>query len=293
MSGADPKAIHFGTSSFSWPDWVGPFYPPKTPPGEYLRYYATQFECVEIDSTYYGIPHAATVDGWAAKTPPSFRIAAKFPRTIVHGGTAHTPDARRILDREATYGERDEFLAVISRLGERLGPLLLQFPFFNAAAFPTIGPFLERLEQFLDDLPREHRYAVEVRNSEWIAQPLADLLRRYDVAMALVDQAWMPHGDRVARWMDVVTASFSYVRLLGDRPAIESITTTWEREVVDQTATLERWAALLAAFASRGVPTFVFANNHFAGHAPATVRRLESLYRARIGLPQRPPETLF
>jgi uncharacterized protein YecE (DUF72 family) len=293
MTRVEPDKVRFGTSSFSSADWVGPFYPPRTPAGEFLRYYATQFDCVEIDSTYYAVPAPATVDGWVAKTPASFVIAAKFPRSIVHGGESRIPDARRILDPATTYAERDEFLGVMSRLGGRLGPLVLQFPFFAADAFPTVHPFLERLDRFLGDLPREFAYAVEVRNADWIAPPLAELLRRHTTALVIVDQAWMPHGDRVARWMDVVTAPFAYVRLLGDRRAIEAITTTWEREVIDQSAQLERWAALLAAFASRGVPTFVFANNHYAGHAPATVRRLESMYRARVGLPQRPPETLF
>jgi len=293
VTSVDSALIRFGTSSFSWHDWVGPFYPPKTPAGEYLRYYATQFDCVEIDATYYAIPAAHTVDGWAAKTPPGFKIAAKFPRSIVHGGDTRVPDARRVLDPDTTYADRDEFLAVITRLGDRLGPLVLQFPFFAASAFATVQPFLERLDRFLHDLPRDHAYAVEVRNADWLAPPLAALLRSHGVALVVVDQEWMPHGDRVARWMDVVTAPFAYVRLLGDRHVIEAITTTWEREVIDQSASLERWAALLAAFAARGVPTFVFANNHYAGHAPATVRRLEAAYRDRVGLPPRPPETLF
>jgi uncharacterized protein YecE (DUF72 family) len=293
VDGVDTRLVRFGTSSFSWSDWVGPFYPPGTPPGEFLRYYATQFDCVEVDSTYYAIPAERVVDGWLAKTSLGFRLAAKFPRSIVHAGTSRVPDARRVLDPDATYAERDLFLATMARLGERLGPLVLQFPFFPAAAFASVEPFLERLDRFLADLPREHAYAVEVRNAEWLAPPLAGLLRRHGAALVVVDQEWMPHGDRVARFMDVVTAPFAYVRLLGDRRAIEAITTTWDREVVDHGESLERWAALLAAFAARGVPTFVFANNHYAGHAPATVRRLEAAYRARVGLPPRAASTLF
>jgi uncharacterized protein YecE (DUF72 family) len=92
----------------------------------------------------------------------------------------------------------------------------------------------------------------------------------------------MPHGDRVERRLDVVTGEFAYVRLLGDRREIERISTTWEREVIDRQASLERWAALLARLALRGVLTWVFVNNHYAGHAPATVRRLAALFRARL-----------
>ncbi len=289
----DPAMVRFGTSSFAWKEWVGPFYPVGTQPGDFLRYYATQFNVVEVDSTYYAIPSERIVDGWKAKTPPQFRLAAKFPRSIVHGGDTPHPDAQRVLQPDATYADRDLFLGVMSRLGERLGPLVLQFPYFSHRAFPSAEPFLERLDGFLAALPHEHTYAVEVRNADWLGVPLANILRRHGAALVIVDQEWMPHGDRVAQWFDVVTGPFAYVRLLGDRKGIEAITTTWDREVVDQTASLERWAALLATFASNGIPTFVFANNHYAGHAPATVRRLETLYRARVGLPARPPERLF
>lgn len=289
----DPRLVRFGTSSFSWNDWVGPFYPVGTKPGDFLRYYATQFDIVEVDSTYYAIPAERVVDSWMAKTPPQFRLSAKFPRSIVHGGESARPDPRRVLVPDATYADRDEFLRVMSRLHDKLGPLVLQFPFFAAPVFPSVEPFLDRLDPFLAGLPPEHRYAVEVRNPDWIAPPLAAVLRKHGVALVLVDQEWMPHGDRVASWFDAVTGPFVYARLLGDRKAIEAITTTWEREVLDHQASLERWAALLADFAGRGIPTFVFVNNHYAGHAPATVRRLDALYRARTGLPPRARETLF
>src|SRR5206468_3839445 len=76
--------VRFGTSSFSSEDWVGPFYPPGTAPGDFLRHYAHAFDTVEVDATYYAVPSARTVDGWVAKTPEGFLLAAKFPRSIVH-----------------------------------------------------------------------------------------------------------------------------------------------------------------------------------------------------------------
>lgn len=274
--------VRFGTSSFSWEDWVGPFYPAGMKPGDFLRYYATQFDTVEVDATYYAIPAPRTVDGWAAKTPPNFQLAAKFPREIVHGGEGAKPDPARLLDPKATYTARDEFLDVMSRMGAKLGPLVLQFPFFSRAAFATPEPFFEKLDRFLADLPRPGAYTVEVRNPDWLARPLVDLCRRHSAGLVLVDQEWMPHGDRVERRFDPVTAEFAYVRLLGDRKEIEAITTSWEREVIDRERSLERWAALLARLALRGILTYVFVNNHYAGHAPATVRRLQAHFRDEL-----------
>lgn len=274
--------IRFGTSSFAWADWVGPFYPPGTRPADYLRAYSTQFDVVEVDATYYAIPTPRTVDGWVAKTPPEFRLAAKFPRSITHAGEGARPDARRVLAPEATYAERDRFLGVMERLGERLGPLVLQFPYFGRAAFPAADAFLERLDRFLGDLPPSHAYAVEIRNPKWLAEPLAAVCRRHHAALVLVDQEWMPHGDRVAARLGPVAGGFAYVRLLGDRGRIETITTTWEREVIDRQASLERWADLLASMALGGISTYVFVNNHYAGHAPATARRLQALFHQRL-----------
>ncbi|MFO0931570.1 MAG: DUF72 domain-containing protein [Planctomycetota bacterium] len=278
-----PGPVRFGTSSFTAPGWVGAFYPEGTRPADFLRCYAREFDTVEVDATYYAVPSARTVDGWAEKTPEGFVVAAKFPRAIVHGGDDAHPDPARILTLDAIGAQRDAFLGVMARLGPRLGPLVLQFPYFNRTGFPSVGPFLERLDAFLGALPPGPSYAVEVRNKAWVAPPLREVLARHHTALVLVDQAWMPHGDEVERAMDPVTGDHVYVRLLGDRKAIEAITTTWDREVIDHGDRLARWAALIARLEARGLRIFVYVNNHYAGHAPATVRRLRAMYEAQRG----------
>lgn len=282
--------VRWGTSSFSSEDWVGPFYPPGTEAGAMLSHYARVFDTVEVDSTWYALPAARTVDGWAEKTPEGFLLCAKFPRSIVHGGSGPRPDARLVLEPDATYEVRDTFLERMRRLGPRLGPLVLQFPYFNREAFPSAGPFLERLDRFLRDLPRSGlTYGVEVRNKAWVTPALREVLARHGTLLVLVDQAWMPHGDEVEARMDPVTGPLCYVRLLGDREAIEKVTTTWGREVVDQGPRLERWARLLVRLMDRGVTSLVYANNHYAGHGPATARRLRDLFLAAAAAPRPAP----
>lgn len=278
LMSAGPSLIRFGTSSFSSKDWVGPFYPPGTRPAEFLREYATRFDTVEIDATYYAVPAARVVEGWARKTPPGFLIAAKFPREIVHAGEGRTPDPDRVLDPDATYPVRDAFLEAMQKLGSRLGPLVIQFPFFNPRLFPDPAVFFERLDRFLGDLPFGFSYAVEVRNREWIGKPFADLCRKHEASLVLVDQAWMPHGDEVANRLDPVTGKVCYVRLLGDRQEIERITKVWGKEVIDRGDRLRRWAAFLVGLFEREVPAVVYVNNHYAGHAPATTARLRELF---------------
>ena len=291
MPAAGIPQFHLGTSSFSNKDWVGPFYPSGTAPADFLEFYATRFGTVEIDSSYYGVPRVSTVNAWRERTPEGFLLAAKFPREVVHGGAKARPDPRVVLDPDRTYGIRDKFLETMGRLGDRLGPLLLQFPYFSRGAFPDPAVFRERLERFLADLPPAFRYAVEVRNRAWVTPALADLCRSHGAALTLVDQAWMPHGDEVERRMDPVTAPFAYIRLLGDRREIEALTTRWDREVLDRSPRLERWAALIGRLLAREIPTFVYVNNHYAGHAPATLARLRTMLDRVLGeaKPGQPP----
>lgn len=277
-AGAGSAPVRFGCSSFSSDDWVGPFYPAGTRPGDYLRYYARQFDTVEIDATYYAIPRASVVDGWFEKTDEGFLVAAKFPRSIVHAGRGAAPDAGKLLVPEETYHERDQFLEVMARLRGRLGPLVLQFPYFSRNAFASAGPFMQRLERFLTDLPADFDYAVEVRNRQWFTPELAHLLRGHSVSMVLVDQAWMPHADEILDRFDPVTGPQCYIRLLGDRKEIEAITDTWSEEVIDRRERLQRWVAVLHRMVQRQVPSLVYVNNHYAGHAPATVRKLQSMF---------------
>lgn len=285
VTSSDPLAgLRLGTSSFSTADWVGPFYPDGTRPADFLSSYAERFDTVEVDATYYRVPAARTVDGWRRNTPEGFLLAAKFPKDIVHGGSGAKPDGSVVLVPDKTYDVRDRFLEVMRGMGDRMGPLVLQCPYYARDVFPSRDLFLERLDRFLGDLPADFSYGVEIRNRAWLTPSFADLCRRHRVSLVLVDQAWMPHGDEVEREFDPVTADFSYIRLLGDRNEIEAITTTWEKEVVDRGVRMERWAALVRRLLERNVRTFVYINNHYAGHAPATARRLRAMIERTFGL---------
>ncbi|HKS72595.1 MAG TPA: DUF72 domain-containing protein, partial [Terriglobales bacterium] len=193
--------LYLGTSSWSTESWVGPFYPPGTSPVEFLPVYASHYNTVEIDSTYYRVPSRKLVRGWYDRTPDSFIFSAKFPGEITH---------KKVLidcDRET-----EEFLGAMELLGEKLGPLLLQFPYLNQQVMPSSEEFLSRLARYLECLPKIHRYAVEVRNGKWLGQPLVNLLRSHGVALALVDQVWMPTITELTKNLDVLTTDFTYIR---------------------------------------------------------------------------------
>lgn len=268
------SGLHIGTSSFSEPDWAGPFYPKGSKPSEYLSIYAQKFDIVEIDATYYRTPSHQVVDGWNAKTPENFKITAKFPRSIVHAGEGPIPNPGVILNPEMTYSQRDAFLEAMGRLGAKLGPLVLQFPYFSKKIFMSSDIFVERLDLFLSDLPDGFRYAVEIRNRNWLDESFLGVLQRHNVALTLIDHPWMPHADEIETKYNPVTSDFIYIRLLGDRKKIESLADKFDREIIDQSERLERWAKLIKRMLKRDIEVMAFANNHFAGYSPSTADKL-------------------
>jgi uncharacterized protein YecE (DUF72 family) len=126
--------IRVGTSAFTAAGWEGSFYPSGMKPTEFLNFYATRFITVEVDATYYRTPSASTVAGWAAKTPDDFIFSLKVPQQVTH--------EKVLVDCEKDF---ESFVEVVSGLGRKLGPMLLQFPYFNRAKFKAGSEFLARL----------------------------------------------------------------------------------------------------------------------------------------------------
>jgi len=173
--------------------------------------------------------------------------------------------------------DTDLFLERMRGLGGKCGPLVLQFPWFSRRAPLPVETFLERLDAYLAELPPDFRYGVEVRNRGYVGEPLLTLLRAHRVAFVLVEIANMPHPAELARRFDLFTTNFAYARLIGDRKAVDRETKTFDRTVLDKERDLVRWAELLTSARTRVPETYVYANNHYAGHGPATIRRLRSL----------------
>jgi uncharacterized protein YecE (DUF72 family) len=259
-------AMHLGTSAFTAAGWPGSFYPEGLKPAEYLSYYAQKFGTVELDSTFYRTPSIGTVRGWYAKTPKDFLFAAKIVQTITH---------EKVL--EGCDEELKTFLATVDILGEKLGPLLFQFPYFNRKAFAASDDFLARLIPFLKKLPQGYKFAVEIRNKNWLVPALTDALAAHGIALALIDHPWMPRPAELVHRIDPITADFTYIRWLGDRKGIEEKTKSWDKTIVDRKCELREWANICWKFNSRGIPVFAYANNHYAGHAPATIDQFRKL----------------
>jgi uncharacterized protein YecE (DUF72 family) len=263
----DDTTIRLGTSAFTAAGWEGTFYPAGMKPADFLTYYATKFDTVEVDSTFYRTPSTSTVRGWYAKTPKDFLFALKVPQELTH--------EKVLVDCEAEF---KAFLSAADLLGEKLGPLLFQFGYFNKSMFRGVNDFLARLKPFLKKLPKGYKFAVEIRNKNWLVPQFVEILRERGVALALIDQSWMPRPVQWFEKFDPITADFTYVRWLGDRKGIEERAKSWDKVIVDRAGDLTEWVKFLKPVHKRRIQILAFANNHYAGHGPATVEMFRRLW---------------
>jgi uncharacterized protein YecE (DUF72 family) len=268
--------IYLGTSAFTAAGWPGTFYPANVKSKDYLTFYAQKFDSVEVNSTLYGCPTTRTVANWAARTPDNFIFSIKTPRSITHD--------KILVDCDA---ELDEFLGTMEILGQKLGPILLQFPQFSPGVFSDRHAFMDRLVPFLNKLPAGRRYAIEIRNPEWLDAEFADLLRQHKIALVLPDLPYMPRPEELAQKFDPITAYWTYIRWLGDRKGIELQTLTWDKTIVDRSTELRSWVDFCYQIKRRGIMVYGYANNHYAGHGPATIRQFRDLWRQK-GFPPLP-----
>ncbi len=244
--------LYLGTSGWSYADWEGTLYPEALPSASRLAEYVKRFATVEIDSTFYGTPRRSTVQKWREVSPDGFLFAAKFPKEITHD--------RNLVGAEA---EVESYIHTMAELGDRLGPLLLQFP----PSFDVEG--MGVLEDFLERLPEGFRYAVEVRHRSWLGSDLPEMLCERDVALTLIDYPRMPR-------MESATTDFSYIRWLGDRREFPSGHTHLRKE---RDGDLRWWSELVGRFLEEGRTVFAYANNHYQNHSPSTLERFLEIRR--------------
>src|SRR5438128_11811827 len=146
--------LYVGTSGYSYKEWKGKFYPEDLPDKQMLRFYGERFRSVEINNTFYRMPKASVVEGWAAEVPDDFKFVIKASQRITH------------MQRLKDAGDSLAYLIkVASVLKQRLGPLLFQLP-------PHFKKDVVRLREFLALLPSEVSAAFEFRDESWFDEEL-------------------------------------------------------------------------------------------------------------------------
>ena len=236
--------VRIGTSGWHYKHWVGTYYPETCKPAQMLAHYLRDFDTVELNNSFYRLPTEQAFDCWRDATPPGFRFAVKGSRFITHNKTLKDPE-----------NALENLLPRAERLDEKLGVILWQLP-------PKWRKNVERLEEFLAALPREHRYTFEFREPSWHADDVRAVLRRYNAAFCIYELAGF-HTDFE------VTADFAYVRLHG--PAAGK----YQGSYTD--AQLERWAERVAEWSRTLRAVYIYFDNDQHGYAAQNARTLKRM----------------
>ena len=279
-------SIWIGTSGYSFADWVGPFYPPGTKSSDFLGYYATQFDCVEVNSTYYGIPEPRVLANMERKTPDAFRFIVKLNQAMTH---EYSTDP-------ALYAQ---FLGAIEPLKEsgKYHGLLAQFP-WGFRRDERSKTHLERLRALLPDEP----LWVEFRHASWMHAKLASWLGERSLGYCAVDEPALPglvppvthvtngiayvrfHGRNTTHWWssaERARAAAPVVREAAAPPAppargrgdqLRYDYDYSERELME-------WVTKVQALAKQAKQTYLFFNNCHAGQAARNAKLMEELLR--------------
>jgi uncharacterized protein YecE (DUF72 family) len=224
-----------GCSGWSYEDWRGVVYPTDLPARRWFEHYASLFDTVELNSTFYRLPSEETVKGWARAAPPGFVYALKLGSYGSH---------RMKLRNAVTWLPNHTQRAML--LGDALGPTLVQLP-------PRWHRDVQRLDEFFQAAPSELRWAVEVREASWLHEDVFDVLRRHGAALCV--------HDLLADHPFVLTTTWTYIRFHG--PAARD----HPYQGAYGSRRLANWAKQIRALLRDGYDVYCYFNNDYAGHA--------------------------
>ncbi|MCA1589786.1 MAG: DUF72 domain-containing protein [Acidobacteria bacterium] len=206
------------------------------------------------------------MEGWVEKTPANFIFSLKVPREITHDFSL----------RPGSYTVMEEFVATAKLLGEKLGVILIQLP----ASFESDKINAQNLRDFLVELPTDLRFAIEFRHPGWFVEWTFEEFSARGIAIALVEGKWI-ENEAMFRAAAATKTDFAYVRIMGERDLDK-----FDRLARPRDPELQTWAREIGTLAANNI--FVYIDNFFEGHAPATARKLQAM----LGLPPTSPETL-
>ncbi len=236
--------IHIGTSGWQYSHWKGPFYPEDLPQKGFLFHYAERFHTVEINNSFYQLPKRETLTQWRDRVPEDFIFSFKASRYITH--------MKKLKDPQASLAK---MLGALRTLSPKLGPILFQLP-------PRWGFDPGRLDDFLDALPGEYRYAFELRDPSWLNPRAYEALAQRGAAFCIYELAGRKSPKEI-------TADFVYIRLHG--PADVPYAGQYS------TQNLSMWAGDISTWVNQGIEVFCYFDNDEAGYAAQDALRLREM----------------
>ena len=237
--------VRIGCSGWIYKHWRGLFYPEGLPVKRWFEHYAAEFDTVEINNSFYRLPRPETFDAWREQAPEGFCYAVKAHRYVTQ--------AKKLKDPEETV---PNIMAPIRRLGGTLGPVLYQLP-------PRFRLNLERLERFLELVPKDVTNIFEFRDKSWYDDRVYALLERAGAGICAHDMPGL-ESPRLA------LGPVAYIRFHGGEGKY------WGRYPDER---LLAWADWIVAEAKAGRPVWAYFNNDPEAHAIEDARTLKAMVR--------------
>ena len=234
-----------GCSGWNYGDWRGLVYPADLPADQWLKRYATWFDSVELNTTFYRLPDPKTFCSWAEQVPGHFEFAVKLGAFGSHRKKLRDPTSwlPNHVDR-------------VRLLGPHLGPNLVQLP-------PRWRRNSQRLDEFLEATPKDIRWAVEVRDPSWLHEDTFDVLRRHGAALCIHDLLPDHPTDLTTDW--------AYVRFHGPDAVHHPYRGRYgRRRLADRAAAIAGWLA-------DGQDVYCYFNNDYDGNAVVDAHCLAAL----------------
>jgi uncharacterized protein YecE (DUF72 family) len=243
-----PAPVRIGCSGWVYPHWRGLFYPEKLAVKRWFAFYASEFDTVEINNSFYRLPKAETFDAWREQAPPGFCYAVKANRFLTQ--------AKKLNECEEPL---ERMMAPFRHLGPTLGPVLYQLP-------PRFKVNLERLESFLRIVPRDVTNVFEFREPSWYCDAVFALLERHGASFCAHD---MP-GSASPR---VAVGPAAYLRFHG------GLSKYYGRYPDER---LLDWADWIAEQARSGRTVWAYFNNDPEAHAIHDAQTLRAMIRQAL-----------
>lgn len=235
-----------GTSGWSYDHWDGVLFPPGMPTRHRLGAYASRFDTVELNASFYRWPRDRTFAGWRDRLPDGFRMTVKAPRGLTHAKRLYQPEV---------WIER--IRVALHPLAEHRGPLLVQTHPAHERDDARLGWFLARLRDACPWLD----VAVELRHPSWHHDEVMRLLAEHDAAYVVMSGAGLPCRLEV-------TSHFAYVRWHG--PSHDHL---YAGSYSD--ADLFWWADRIREWRADGRAVLGYFNNDGGGNAVRNALRLK------------------
>ncbi|MDX1585284.1 MAG: DUF72 domain-containing protein [Balneolaceae bacterium] len=264
---------NIGCTGWSLKEWVGTFFTDDAKQDDYLPQYASVFNAVEGNTTFYNIPNTETVQSWGSKTPDDFKFCFKFHRSITHERQLHNVEDQVL-----------QFLDVFDPIADRLGPFHIQL---SSGFSPD---YFDRLEKLFSYLPTVYSYALEVRHLGFfdhgkVEHRLNRLLKSYSINRVIFDtrklHAMKSTDSSIVEAQNKkpkvpvrfdTTASRPFVRFVGANDALNN------------EPYLKEWAIIIADWIKEGLHPYIFTHAPDSKYQPPIARKFHQLLSELIDM---------